>query len=296
MVSKQQMMSFIERTSNTPKNPPKQPLSNPFTFQPDTVSPIKKINKIPSKSISILSLQSPRSATIKPLNSTKHKESDQNKKLLIKFSVEFVKNLANTLKDIETLNDLKAKKNAELTSKEFQVLNKAKLIIEEHKKIVQSAPMVSSMDKYEKSFMFFAKETAEELSFLEKKCKELEDDNMSMRSVVGIVEGYEKVDRDVDGILGYLKGKTGPEDESIGKGFMTGKISRNYGVSIKEVCDKWAEEHKVENFGMICKTLSRMIIEEHEAWSDASDEFASKIIILRNYKMELKDKILEKTL
>ncbi|OMJ77166.1 hypothetical protein SteCoe_23308 [Stentor coeruleus] len=291
MVSKQQMISFIERTSNVPKTSSKHSSNNPTTSYSDTISPIKKITKAPSKSISIL--QSPKSATIKPLNSTTHKESDQKEKLLIKSSLEFIKSLTNTINDLEILNDLKAKKNSEFSSKEYQVLNKAKSIIEEHKKNVQSVPMSPNVDKYEKSFMFFAKETAEELSFLETKCKELEEENLGMKNIIG--ESNEKIGKDIDSILGYLKEKVGDE-ENVGKGLIIGKIVGNYGVGIKEVCEKWGEEYKVESFEKVCKGLSKMIVVEHEGWSDARDEFASKITTLRNYKMELKDKILEKTL
>ncbi|OMJ80302.1 hypothetical protein SteCoe_19453 [Stentor coeruleus] len=295
MVSKQQMMSFIERTNNV-LNSSKQSLSNLSISHSDTTSLIKKVAKASNKSISTLQSQSPKSAIVKPLNSTTHKESNHTEKILIKSSLEFIKNLTNTVKDLETFIDLKAKKISEFSSKESQALNKVKSIIEEHKNNIQSVSISFDIEKYEKSFMFFAKETAEELSFLEKKCKELEDDNFCMKNLIEDREKYEKVGKDIDSILGYLKDKVGNEDENIRKGLMIGKVGGNYGVCIKQICDKWAEEYKVESFSQVCKTLSKMAVVEHEAWSDARDEFASKITMLRNYKTELKDQILEKTL
>lgn len=296
MASKQQIMSYIERTNNLLKSTSKSNFQSTSLSQPNPPSPVKRISKVTSQSISIMPLQSPKSASSKTLKTTFHKDLDQNDEILIKSSLEFVKNLSHILDDLLNISELKAKKVLEIMSKETQALNLAKNLIEEHKKVVNSIPQPEVIERYEKNLMFFAKESAEELSNLEKKCKDIEDENISMKKYLGISGNSGKEGKSVDYVLRICSEKDGDEDENVAKGLGNGEITGRYSKGVDEICEKWAGDLAEENFGKVLKSLSNVIVIESQSWQKAKDSITDRITKMRNYKLQLEDKIMDKKL
>jgi hypothetical protein len=296
MASKQQIMSYIERTNNLLKSSSKSNFQSTSLSQPNPSSPVKRVAKVISQSISVMPLQSPKSASSKTLKTSLHKDLDQNDETLVKSSLDFVKNLNHALDDLLNISELKAKKALEIMSKEAQALNSAKNIIEEHKKVVNSIPQAGVIERYEKNLRFFAKETAEELSNLEKKCKDIEDENINMKKYLGICGNSGKDGKSVDYVLKICSEKDGDNDENVAKGLKDGEITGKYSKGVDEICGKWAQELVDESFGVVLKSLSNVIIIENQSWQKAKDNITDRITKMRGYKIQLEDKIMDKKL
>ncbi|OMJ71628.1 hypothetical protein SteCoe_30094 [Stentor coeruleus] len=241
-------------------------------------------------------LQSPKSATSKNLKTPSHKDLDQNEKILIKSSLEFVRNLNHALDDLLNVSELKAKKALEITSKETQALNWAKNIIEDHKKVINSIPQPDVIERYEKNLRFFAKETAEELGSLEKKCKDINDENINMKKYLGISENSGKEGKSVDYVLRVFCEKEGDIDENVPKELKGREIIGKYSKGVDDICGKWAEELVDGNYLKVLKSLSSFLVIENQSWQKVKDNITDKMTKMRSYKLQLEDKIMDKKL
>ena len=287
MNPKTKVLSLIERTSNLSKSSSKNITANTTasSIVTNDSSPIKRIKKPPSLSISESITKTPTSRSI---NSTKN--SSTGSKFLEGFnksSLEFIKNLNFALADLTTSNERLSKKNKEFISEEHKTLKYVKALIDEQKKIVQREVGTDSNENWQvadEQIKIITQEAAQELCLLEKKCEEIERENEELKTIVAGLEVTaqvrvevvkEKKPPGVQEIVDLLASASGDVAKEV-KALRKVKVGHRYVGEMQRHVDEWIASVS-KDYNEVSKDLCRLLKKNQQKLSQRKAELSSKL-------------------
>lgn len=310
MNPKTKVLSLIERTSNLNKSSSKNITANTTasSIVTNDSSPIKRIKKPPSLSISESISKTPTSRSI---NSTKN--SSLNSKFLSdgfnKSSLEFIKNLNFALADLTTSNERLSKKNKEFISEEHKTLKYVKALIDEQKKIVQKEIGTESNENWQvadEQIKIITQEAAQELCLLEKKCEEIERENGELKKILAGLEvtahasasAKVEVEKEkekeikvlgVQQIVDLLASDSGDIAKEV-KVIRKAKVGHKYLGEMQRHVDEWITTI-TKDYHEISKDLCKLLKKNQQKSNKKKSELNSKLSQKHQEKSHLESKL-----
>lgn len=308
MNNKHKVLSLIERTNNLNKSASKTGTANTTASSinhPDS-SPAKRIKKPPSLS---LSENVPKSPMSRGQTSSKNPfQQVANTEGLNKSSLDFIKNLNFALMDLIENSDKKAKKYREYSSTEQKTLTYIKHLVKEQRKVLhpdQSNEKVQGLDLAEQNLKVFTQEAAEEICLLEKKCKELEEENEKLKVALEELERKtatesrsnevkvksEKTLKSIHEVLETLKSDHESKDKSISS-MLKKKVHDSYQLGIDSIVNDWVTNTHLAldhtSYGKLTAYIVKSMQKGQEKQKSLSETLAHKSLKREKLEHDLK--------
>lgn len=297
------VLSLIERTNNLGNYSSKTITANTTASSinnPESSSPVKRIKKPPSASISE---SIPKSPISRGQSSNKNLFNQiPNSESLSKSSLDFVKNINFALSDFAQTSEIKLKKFKEHSSSEQKTLTYIRHLVKEQKKSIQPSQKrekVQGLDLAEQNLKNFTQEAAQEICLLEKKCSELEEENKKLQvladSEIRVQREEEKVEniehlsgiklKSIEEVLQILRSDHVFNDKSGFSALKKSRIHGTYAPEIDLVIANWVSSTHLQLDHTSFSALSAFILKKIEKTSNRQKSF-SKSLIRRSKKRE----------
>ena len=303
MNSATKVLSLIERTNNLNKSSSKSMTTNTTASSiknQESSSPVKRIKKPPSLSISE---STPKSPISRGQNSNKNLFNQvPNSESLSKSSLDFIKNINFALSDLAQTSEKKLKKLKEHSNLELKALSYIKHLVKEQKKSIQpdqKREKVQGLDLAEQNLKNFTQEAAEEICLLEKRCKELEEENKNLQVLADkevIVEPkVKKTDshreiklKSIEEVLQSLGTDHSLTDKSGILALKKSRIHNSYPTEIDLIVSNWVSSTHLQLDHSSFPALSAYIQKKFQKWSEKqkSSEKSLKRRLKKREKLE----------
>jgi hypothetical protein len=304
MDSKKQILSYIERTNNLLKSPSKKKNSLDCSA-PSRQSPVKKVSRISIKSPEELTLKNSgsRSSSSKSSRSSAGKPYENS-------SLDFIKGISDTIDEFFSAIKAKAAKNAKSASKEDKILQRLSSLLEKEKKDTKPIQFILDQERMKKSLEKYTLESAEQLSYLEKKCKEITENNLELQKILdrletkksdeeSINEETKKPDEEpikkksIHEILEKLSGEVQQVIEIKPDELLNDIIIQNYPESIDSAANKFINSIDPNEIINITRNLAVCLKSQEKSLEALKKTYDETLNDKKDFRSSLENKIIE---